>query len=125
MFRVTIIKSFAAAHFLRNYRGSCENLHGHNWKVEVFCRGPELDPTGLLIDYRELKAATQQVVDRLDHTLINDIPPFTDRWNPSSECIACYFHEEIMKLMGGRGAILEKIRIWETDTSYAEYWPGE
>lgn len=123
MYRVTIIKSFAAAHFLRNYRGSCENLHGHNWKVEAFARGAELDATHLLIDYRELKAATQQIVDRLDHRLINEIPPFVDQWNPSSEMLCRYFYEEIHKLMGPKAGILEKIRIWETDTSYAEYWP--
>jgi 6-pyruvoyltetrahydropterin/6-carboxytetrahydropterin synthase len=121
MYRVTIIKSFAAAHFLRNYRGSCENLHGHNWKVEVFCRGAELDGAGLLIDYRELKQATMAIVDRLDHKLINDIPPFNDVWNPSSEYIARYFLEELQKTMTGKAALLEKVRIWETDSSYAEY----
>jgi 6-pyruvoyltetrahydropterin/6-carboxytetrahydropterin synthase len=122
MYRVTIIKSFAAAHFLRNYRGSCENLHGHNWKVEVFCKGAELDGAGLLIDYRELKQATMAIVERLDHKLINDIPPFNEAWNPSSEYIARFFLEELKKTMAAKSSLLEKIRIWETDTSYAEYW---
>ena len=122
MFSVTILKSFAAAHFLRNYRGSCENLHGHNWKVEVVCEGAELDGAGLLIDYRELKRATQTLVDRLDHTLLNDLDPFREKWNPSSEYIARYFYEELKQSMGVQAPLVKKVRVWETDSSFAEYW---
>ena len=122
MYSVTILKSFAAAHFLRNYRGSCENLHGHNWKVEVVCEGPELDGAGLLIDYRELKRATMLIVDRLDHTLLNDLEPFREKWNPSSEHIARYFFEELKQSIPAGAVTLKKIRVWETDSSFAEYW---
>ena len=124
MYSVTILKSFAAAHFLRNYRGSCENLHGHNWKVEVVCAGPELDGAGLLIDYRELKRATQTLVDRLDHTLLNDLEPFKEKWNPSSEYIARYIYEELKQALSPGAVALKKIRVWETDSSFAEYWEG-
>ena len=122
MFSVTIIKSFAAAHFLRNYRGSCENLHGHNWKIEVACEGPDLDGAGLLIDYRELKRATQAIVDRLDHTLLNDLEPFKEKWNPSSEYLARYFYEELKSAMGAQATLVKRVRVWETDSSFAEYW---
>ncbi len=121
MFEVSVTATFASAHFLRDYKGKCENLHGHNYKVEVTCEGPELDHAGMLVDFVDLKRATREVVDRLDHKHLNETPPF-DVWNPSAEYIALYFYQEVRTLLGDGGRI-SKVRVWETDTCVATYRP--
>ena len=77
-FEVMIERNFSSAHQLRGYRGKCENLHGHNYKIEIYARGRELDNVGLLVDFVELKAAADDVVTYLDHRNINELPPFDD-----------------------------------------------
>src|SRR5207302_7190524 len=84
MFEVTVEDSFAAGHYLRNYKGKCENPHGHNYKVRVTLQGRELDHAGLLLDFKELKLVMKPVIERLDHRMINDVAPFTTL-NPSAE----------------------------------------
>ena len=81
MFEVSVEQSFAAGHALRNYKGACENVHGHNFKVQVTVEGPRLDPTGMLVDFLDVKASMQNVILALDHRFLNDIPPF-DMLNP-------------------------------------------
>ena len=76
MYEVMIEEEFSAAHALRGYRGKCENLHGHNWKVEVYVRGERLDAVGMLVDFKELKAATRRVMQYLDHQNLNELRPF-------------------------------------------------
>src|SRR2546423_8550138 len=93
MFEVTVEDSFAAGHYLRNYKGKCENPHGHNYKVRVTLEGRELDKAGLLLDFKDLKAVMTQTIDRLDHQMINDLEPFTTL-NPSAENLARYFYEQ-------------------------------
>jgi 6-pyruvoyltetrahydropterin/6-carboxytetrahydropterin synthase len=125
MFEVTIEQTFAAGHALRNYRGKCENVHGHNYRCQVTIEGEQLDGTGLLMDFVALKKALQSVIDRLDHQWLNDYPPF-DILNPSAENIAKYIYEEVHKGIGTEGeesARLSSVRLWETDTSYATYRP--
>ena len=124
MFEVTIEETFAAGHALRNYRGKCENVHGHNYRAEVTLRGAELDAIGLLVDFVELKRVMREVVEYLDHRFINDLPPF-DVINPSAENMAKYFHDEIGKgLTGGEVPVrVSEVRLWETDTSIAVYRP--
>ena len=73
MYEVTVEDSFAAGHYLRNYRGKCENPHGHNYKVQITLQGRELDHAGLLLDFKELKLVMKPVIDRLDHRMINDV----------------------------------------------------
>ena len=87
MFEVSVDENFAAAHNLRNYKGKCENLHGHNYKVRVTLAGPELDATGLLYDFVHLKQVIQGVIRSLDHKYLNELKPF-DVLNPSAENIA-------------------------------------
>jgi 6-pyruvoyltetrahydropterin/6-carboxytetrahydropterin synthase len=121
MFEVSVEATFAAGHALRNYRGKCENVHGHNYKVQITVRGGELDAAGLLVDFVELKRALNEVVDRLDHRFLNDVPPF-DVLNPSAENMARYFHEEVSRGLSVRpGVGVSEVRIWETDTSCATY----
>ena len=81
MFEVTVEETFAAGHALRNYHGKCENLHGHNYRIQVTLQGAELDSIGLLVDFVQVKKLLQTVVDRLDHQFLNDLAPF-DTLNP-------------------------------------------
>ena len=123
MFEITIDETFAAGHALRNYRGKCENVHGHNYRVQITVEGPELDSNGLLIDFVELKRLTMEVIDYLDHRFINDLPPF-DAINPSAENLAKYFYDRVSAGMrAGALAQIAEVRIWETDTSVAAYRP--
>ena len=123
MFEVTVEETFAAGHALRNYRGKCENPHGHNYRVQLTFRGPVLDATGLLVDFVAVKKLLQTVVDRLDHRYLNDLAPF-DVLNPSAENMAKYFYDEISGGLGqGTPVKLGEVRVWETDTTCATYRP--
>ena len=123
MFEVTIEQTFAAGHALRNYHGKCENVHGHNYRCQVTLQGPQLDETGLLMDFVALKKALQTVIDRLDHVWLNDFPPF-DKLNPSAENIAKYIYDEVHKEIAAEAGVrFGAVRLWETDTSSATYRP--
>ena len=93
MFEVTVEDTFAAGHYLRNYKGKCENPHGHNYKIRVTLAGAELDKAGLLLDFKDLREVMRHVIERLDHQMINEIEPFTVI-NPSAENLAKYFYDE-------------------------------
>ncbi len=124
MFEVSVEDTFAAGHALRGYRGKCENPHGHNYKVQITLTGERLDGIGLLYDFKDLKNAMGEVVDRLDHQYLNDIKPFREL-NPSAENMARYFYEEIGALLNkatdGRVRV-KQVKIWETDTTTATYY---
>lgn len=121
MFEVMIERNFSSAHQLRGYNGKCENLHGHNYKVEIFARGQELDNIGLLIDFGDLKRAADEIVNYLDHRNINELPPFDEELNPSAENMARYFLERIGEQVGDERVRVYKVRIYETPTSVATY----
>ena len=122
MFEVSIDYSFSAGHALRNYKGKCENIHGHNYKVRVAVEGAELDSAGLLIDFVELRQAVKNVADRLDHQFLNDLDPF-DQLNPSAENMALYFCRELEPRINQGDARVKAVTVWETDTSFATYRP--
>ena len=125
MFEVTVEQTFAAGHALRHYKGKCENVHGHNYRVQVTAEGDELNSIGLLVDFVELKRVVRQIVDRLDHQFINDLEPFTVI-NPSAENMAKYFYDEIVSGINLSQEIavrISQVKIWETDTSIAVYRP--
>jgi len=123
MFQVTVEDTFAAGHYLRNYRGKCENPHGHNYKVRVTLCGEELDRAGLLLDFKDLKDVMRDTVDRLDHQMINDLEPFTVL-NPSAENLAKYFYDQtqakLRSATNGRVRVKD-VTVWETDTTTATY----
>jgi 6-pyruvoyltetrahydropterin/6-carboxytetrahydropterin synthase len=124
MFEVTVEAGFSSGHYLRNYRGKCENPHGHNYRVLVTLAGAELDETGLLLDFKLLKSLLRPVVDYLDHQMINDLPPFTEL-NPSAENLARYFFEQTsveLKAMTGGRDLVKDCTLFETDSSYARYY---
>ena len=124
MFEVSVERSFAAGHALRGYKGKCENVHGHNYKVRVTLTGAGLDSIGLLVDFVEVKRLMQQIIDRLDHQFMNDIPPF-DKLNPSAENLARYFYQELDRGLQQNSAAVPvrvgEVKIWETDTTTATY----
>ena len=123
MYEVTVEDSFAAGHYLRNYRGKCENPHGHNYKVRVTLRGAELDKAGLLLDFKDLKEVMKDIIDRLDHQMLNEIEPFKTL-NPSAENLAKYFYDQasarLKSVTNGRVGVSD-VTIWETDTTNARY----
>jgi 6-pyruvoyltetrahydropterin/6-carboxytetrahydropterin synthase len=123
MYEVTVEDSFAAGHYLRNYKGKCENPHGHNYKVRVTLAGRELDKVGLLLDFKDLREVVKQVTDRLDHQMINDIEPFTEL-NPSAENLAKYFFDEtnvrLKQATNGRVHVKD-VTVFETDSTTAKY----
>ena len=124
MFEVSVEDSFAAGHALRGYRGKCENPHGHNYKVRITLAGEQLDSIGLLYDFKDLKQAMNQIIDRLDHQMLNDIEPFREL-NPSAENMAKYFYDEanrhLRQATQGRVKV-KQVKIWETDTTTATYF---
>lgn len=124
MFQVCVEQTFAAGHALRHYKGKCENVHGHNYRVQVTVEGEQLNSIGLLVDFVELKKHMRAIVERLDHQFINDLEPFTVL-NPSAENLAKYFHDELtagLSDSNDQGPIrIAEVRIWETDTSVAAY----
>jgi 6-pyruvoyltetrahydropterin/6-carboxytetrahydropterin synthase len=124
MFEVSVDDSFAAAHNLRNYKGKCENLHGHNYKVRVVLTGPRLDETGLLYDFVHLKQVMRSVLNTLDHKYLNETKPF-DELNPSAENIAKHIYDEAARQMNttANGATLTSVTVWESDLTAATYRP--
>jgi 6-pyruvoyltetrahydropterin/6-carboxytetrahydropterin synthase len=125
MHEVMIEMGFSSAHALRGYQGKCENTHGHNYKVEVYVRGRNLNKIGLLIDFKDLKAATKKVVDYLDHKNINELPPFDVEVNPSAEEMAVFFLREVGRQVNDDRVQVYKVRVWETDTCAATYTVDE
>ena len=130
MFEVRVTADFAAAHFLRDYNGKCENLHGHNYKVYAHVQGSVLNEGGMLMDFSKLKGALRKVCSQLDHTNLNDLPVFDN--NPSAERIAMYIYDGIVSELAGQGidvsyapdkqeAVLFAVDVFETETSRARY----
>lgn len=124
MFEIAVEETFAAGHALRGYKGKCENVHGHNYKVRVVLAGERLDNVGLLYDFVELRKRIEEVVDTLDHKFLNDLPPFTEM-NPSAENIAWYFYQELARRLAAspNGAVVCEVTVFETETTTATYRP--
>ena len=120
-YEVMIERDFSSAHQLRGYKGKCENLHGHNYKLEIYAKGEELNSIGLLIDFVELKKAADEIVKYLDHRNLNELPPFDEELNPSAENIARYVLEYLNSRVGDERVQVHKVRCFETPTSVATY----
>lgn len=120
MYELTVIANFSSAHCIRGYEGACENLHGHNWKVEVTVRSKGLDRLGMVMDFKSIKARTREVVDRLDHRYLNEVQPF-DNENATAENIAKHIFEELASSINGAGVSVARVKVWESDTAAAAY----
>lgn len=120
MYQVTVQVEIAAAHQLRDYEGECARVHGHTWQIEVTVRGNDLDPQGMLIDFRKLKQLVNLVVAGYDHSLLNDVPPF-DRVTPTAENLAKTIFEDIEARLEAPGVILEKVTVRESPRAWATF----
>ncbi len=123
MYQITVTSHFAGAHRLRYLHGKCEDLHGHNWKVEVSVVSKRLNREGVVIDFKILKKKMEEVLSHLDHTYLNELPYFSKR-EPSSENIARYVFERMKKELKGYPATLQKVSAWESETACATYLGG-
>ena len=121
MYKLTIRTSFAAAHNLMNYQGDCENLHGHNWKVELTVTASELDKAGLGIDFKVLKREAGAVIQELDHKYLNENPAFCSI-SPSSEHIARYLYQQISERINSEIIKVDSVAVWESENCSACYY---
>ena len=121
MFDLMIETQFAAAHQLRGYKGKCEDLHGHNWRVQVTVSSDTLNDIGMAIDFHELKDISSEVISSLDHTFLNDVFPFTEI-NPSSENIARWIYDSIKKKLKKKDCNISSVTVWENETSSATFY---
>jgi len=120
MYEVTIIKSFSAAHMLMAVGGKCEELHGHNFKVEATVTAENLNSSGILVDFRNVKEWLQEILDKLDHKHLNEFPAFLGE-NPSSENIALYIYNE-MKLKARQAELkVARVKVWESENAAVTY----
>ncbi|GBE06293.1 6-carboxy-5,6,7,8-tetrahydropterin synthase [bacterium BMS3Abin10] len=121
MYELMIETQFSAAHQLREYKGKCENMHGHNWKVQIVVAAEKLNEIGLGMDFHDLKRISNEVVSTLDHAVLNEIFPFTEI-NPSSENIAKWLYDSIGKKTEGGNITMSSVTVWESETASATYY---
>lgn len=123
MFELSVEVSFSAAHQLRGYKGKCENMHGHNWKVQISVMSEELNDIDLVLDFHDLKRMAREVIAPLDHAFLNDIFPFTEK-NPSSENMAKWIFDSMKKKISDNAIRVSAVTVWESDTASATYYEG-
>lgn len=121
MFEISVSTHFSAAHHLRGYDGACADVHGHNWAVEVYIRGEELDDTGMLVDFRRLKESIGEVVARMDHKDLNQLDAFSER-NPTSEHIAEFMYGELSSVCDSDTCRVHRVCVHESPGTSACYW---
>ncbi|MDO8746674.1 MAG: 6-carboxytetrahydropterin synthase QueD [Thermodesulfovibrionales bacterium] len=121
MFELMVDTTFAAAHQLRGYKGKCEQLHGHNWKVQVHVVTEKLNDIDIAIDFHDLKELLDEVITPLDHSFLNDIFPFTEK-NPSSENIAKWIYDSLNKKLSDEHVQVSAVTVWESETTAATYY---
>jgi 6-pyruvoyltetrahydropterin/6-carboxytetrahydropterin synthase len=121
MYELMIESQFSAAHQLRGYKGKCEGLHGHNWRIQVTVSSDKLNDVGMAMDFHDLKAMTNEVISSLDHSFLNEVFPFTEK-NPSSENIAKWIYDLIKKKIRKKQCNMSSVTVWENETSSATYY---
>ena len=122
MYAIIIEKHFDAAHYLRGYKGKCEEMHGHRYRVVVKISADRLNDIGLAYDFSDLKRHLKDIIDRFDHICLNDVPPF-DKINPSSENIAATIYDELKEKLAGDPVTLTSVEAWETPHQGVVYTP--
>ncbi len=121
MYDLQIEAQFSAAHQLRGYKGKCENLHGHNWRIQITVSSDKLNDIGIVIDFHDLKAMASEAISSLDHSFLNEVFPFTEI-NPSSENIARWIHESLKKKIEAMDCNISSVTVWENETASATYY---
>jgi len=120
MYQISVEQDFDAAHFLRGYRGKCEAMHGHRFRVVVKIKSSKLNDIGIAYDFVELKQHLKDILSRFDHTCLNDVLPF-DKMNPSSENIAAVIYNELKPKLVGAPVSLSGVEVWESPQSGVAY----
>lgn len=120
MYELKVVSRFAAAHNLREFYGKCEDLHGHNWLVEVYVTADQLDKTGLVMDFGVIKKHLAEVLDEIDHKYLNELDFFKEN-NPSSENIALYIYKRLAPRIETEQVKLSKVSAWESENSCATF----
>ena len=121
MFELMVERTFSAAHQLRGYKGKCEKMHGHNWKVQVHIVAERLNEIDIAIDFHDMRKLLDEVLAPLDHTFLNEIFPFTEK-NPSSENMAKWIYDSLNKKLTEENVELSAVTVWESDTASATYY---
>ena len=121
MFELKIVTHFAAAHQLKMVAQKCENLHGHNWKIEVYLQGEKLNSAGILMDFGEVKKHVADIMSRLDHKFLNEAGPFNDNYPPSSENIAHYVATRLQSVVDDPAVKISRVTAWESENACATY----
>jgi len=124
MFELRVITRFAAAHRLTMVGTKCENLHGHNWKIEVFVKGSSIDAGGVLVDFGVIKRHVRELMESLDHKYLNELDYFQDGTPPSSENIAKYLADRLTDSLDLPGISVSRVTAWESDDASATYIPS-
>ncbi len=124
MFELKVVTRFAAAHQLKMVAKKCENLHGHNWKIEVCVKGDALNNAGVLMDFGEIKAGVKEIIAEIDHRFLNELNMFHEGNPPSSENIAQYIADELGKKIRVRGISVSSVTAWESEDACAIYIPA-
>jgi 6-pyruvoyltetrahydropterin/6-carboxytetrahydropterin synthase len=122
MFELKILNHFSAAHQLAMVAKKCENLHGHNWRVEVCVKGERLSEAGVLVDFGIIKQHVKTIMKRLDHQFLNALPYFKDD-PPSSENLAIYIAKNLQGMIDAPGVTVSRVTTWESDDACATYFP--
>ncbi len=120
MFELRVRTHFAAAHQLTMVGSKCENLHGHNWKVEVYITGKRLNKAGVLVDFGEIKRLVRGIMQELDHRFLNELKAF-DNNAPSSENIAQFIAKELQQKIDDSSVRVSRVTAWESDDASATY----
>lgn len=123
MYELSVVSRFSGAHYLRGYNGPCGKIHGHNWEVEVFVRGPRLDGIGMLADFAEIRSSVATILEKLDHSDLNSIPCLAGM-NPTSENLATHIHVELSRMLNCSRFKVSRVRVSETQGASASYWEG-
>lgn len=121
MYKLRVTSEFSAAHNLREYKGKCEALHGHNWKVEVVIAAKNANKQGLVVDFHEIKRMIKAVLEELDHAYLNELKYFK-KYNPTSENLAKYIFDEINAQITSKKFRLQEVTVWESDQCSATYY---
>lgn len=124
MYELKVITRFAAAHRLTMVGAKCENMHGHNWKIEVVLKGDRLNAAGVLMDFGDIKALLRDIIGRLDHQFLNELPIFAGG-QPSSERIAAFVADQLQQALGAPNVRVSRVSAWESDDACATWVANE
>jgi 6-pyruvoyltetrahydropterin/6-carboxytetrahydropterin synthase len=124
MYEISVEQDFEAAHYLRGYRGKCEKMHGHHFRVVARLRAKKLDRIGIAYDFTVLREQLAQILGRFDHACLNEVAPF-DQINPTSENIASTVYSQLQSVIKGKGVALANVQVWESPRSCVTYFLDE